>query len=221
MKSILVIGMGKFGHHLAKKLLELGNEVMVVDNQEEKLADLLPFVTKVKIADCTNLDVIQTLGLKNFDICIVCIGTNFQSSLEITSLLKENGAKYVISKATRDIQAKFLLRNGADQVIYPDRDMAEKLAVRYSMNHIFDYIELDEEHSICEIQTASEWIGKTIGQVDFRARYKVSILGYKVFERTQLMPAVDHVFKAEEHLMVMGKTEDIDALLKQISDCRG
>lgn len=216
MKSILVIGMGRFGHHLSKKLLELGNEVMVVDNQEEKLTDMLPFVTSAKIADCTNVDVLKGIGIRNFDVCFVCIGTNFQSSLEITSLLKENGAKYVISKATRDIQAKFLLRNGADQVIYPDRDMAEKIAVRYSMNHIFDYIELNDEYSIYEIPTAKEWIGKSIKDVNFRAKYKVSILGYKVDEKTHLLPMADHVFTQQEHLMVIGRMEDIDKIVKKL-----
>ncbi|MBD5543430.1 MAG: TrkA family potassium uptake protein [Lachnospiraceae bacterium] len=182
----------------------------------EKLTDVLPFVTNAKIADCTDVDVLKSIGIRNFDICFVCIGTNFQSSLEITSLLTENGAKLVISKATRDIQAKFLLRNGADQVIYPDRDMAEKIAVRYSMNHIFDYIELDEEYSIFEIPTAKEWAGKTIKEVNFRARYKVSILGYKSGEETQLLPMADHVFSMEEHLMVIGKREDVDKLVKKL-----
>ncbi|MBP3543575.1 MAG: TrkA family potassium uptake protein, partial [Lachnospiraceae bacterium] len=130
MKSILIIGMGKFGHHLCQNLAELGNEIMIVDQKEEVLEDLLPIVTSAKIGDCTNEEVLKSLGVANFDLCFVCIGTNFQSSLEITSLVKEMGARYVISKANRDIHAKFLLKNGADEVIYPDRDIAEKLAVR-------------------------------------------------------------------------------------------
>ena len=131
MKSILIIGMGKFGHHLCQNLAELGNEIMIVDQKEEVLEDLLPIVTSAKIGDCTNEEVLKSLGVANFDLCFVCIGTNFQSSLEITSLVKEMGARYVISKANRDIHAKFLLKNGADEVIYPDRDIAEKLAVRF------------------------------------------------------------------------------------------
>ena len=121
MKSILMIGMGKFGHHLCKNLCEMGNQVMIVDMDEKKLEDLLPIVTTAKIGDCTNVEVLKSLGVGNFDMCIVCIGTNFQSSLEITSLVKELGAAYVVSKANRDIHAKFLLRNGADEVIYPGR----------------------------------------------------------------------------------------------------
>ena len=130
MKSILIIGMGRFGHHLCENLAMLGNDVMVVDQKEEVLEDLLPIVTSAKIGDCTNEAVLRSLGIANFDICFVCIGTNFQSSLEITSLVKELGGRRVISKANRDIHAKFLLRNGADEVIYPDRDIAEKMAVR-------------------------------------------------------------------------------------------
>lgn len=209
MKSVLIIGMGRFGHHLCQKFVELDNEVMIMDNREEALEDMLPFVTSAKIGDCTNVEVLKSIGIGNFDVCFVCIGTNFQSSLEITSLLKENGAKHVISKATRDIQAKFLLRNGADEVVYPDRDIAQKIAVRYSANHVFDYIELNSEYGIYEIPVMEEWIGKSIVEVNFRSRYKVNILGYKRGEETQLLPMADHVFEENEHLMVIGRKEDV------------
>lgn len=214
MKSILIIGMGRFGHHLCRKMLELHNEVMVVDEKEEVLEDILPLVTDAKIADCTKVEVLKSLGVSNFDICYVCIGTNFQSSLEITSLLKECGAKYVVSKATRDIQAKFLLRNGADEVAFPDRDLAERLAVLHSANHVYDYIEVSEEYSIFEIPVAAGWVGKSIKEVNFRAKYNVSILGIKKADVTTMLPKVEHVFTKEEHLMVIGKKEDIDKVLK-------
>ena len=215
MKSILIIGMGKFGHHLCENLLRLGNEVMIVDERGDGWEDLLPLVTSAKIADCTNVDVLKSLGIRNFDICFVCIGTNFQSSLEITSMLKEMGAKYVVSKTNRDIHAKFLLRNGADEVIYPDRDIAEKVAVRFSANHVFDYIELTPEYSIYEIPTFSQWVGKTIKDVDFRAKYHVSILGTKVDGVTNLLPMASHVFDEKEHLMVIGTNSDVEKLLKK------
>ena len=159
MKSVLIIGMGRFGNHLCRKLVELKNEVMAVDMKEEAIEDVLPLVMSANIGDCTNVEVLNSLGVRNFDLCFVCIGNNFQSSLEITNLLKEMGAKYVISKANRDIQAKFLLKNGADEVVYPNRDIAEKIAVRCSMNHVFDYIELNEGYTICEIPPLKEWIG--------------------------------------------------------------
>lgn len=213
MKSVLIIGMGRFGHHLCQKFVELDNEVMIIDTKEEAIEDMLPFVTSAKIADCTNVEVLKSIGVGNFDVCFVCIGTNFQSSLEITSLLKENGARRVVSKATRDIQAKFLLRNGADEVVYPDRDIAQKVATRYSANHVFDYIELNSEYGIYEIPVMKEWIGKSIAEVNFRSRYKVSILGFKRGEATQLLPMADHVFEENEHLMVIGRKEDVRHLI--------
>ena len=216
MKSILIIGMGKFGHHLCRNLAELGNEIMIVDQREEVLEDLLPVVTSAKIGDCTNEEVLRSLGVANFDLCFVCIGTNFQSSLEITSLVKEMGAKYVISKANRDIHAKFLLKNGADEVIYPDRDIAEKLAVRHSANHVFDYIELPDDYAIYEIPPLPEWLGKSIREVNFRVKYRVSILGTKKAEAVSLLPPADHIFKADEHLMVIGRGEDVERILKHI-----
>ena len=168
MKSILIIGMGKFGHHLCDNLIDLGNDVMAVDASEERVNDLIYKVTNVQIGDCTNPQVVKSLGVGNFDIVFVCIGANFQNSLEITSLVKEMGARYVISKANRDVHAKFLLRNGADEVIYPDRDIAVKLARRCSINHVFDYIELDDEYSIYEIPLMTSWIGHSIIELNFR-----------------------------------------------------
>ena len=216
MKSILIIGMGRFGRHLCKNLSQLGNEVMIVDEKEENLEELLPYVVSAKIGDCTNEAVLRSLGVDNFDLCFVCIGTNFQSSLEITSMVKELGGRYVVSKANRDIHAKFLLRNGADEVIYPDRDIAERLAVRYSANHVFDYIELTDEYSIYEIPPLPEWVGKSIREADIRNRYPISVLGTKVFDKAEVMPGAGYVVQKDEHLMVVGKKEDIDALLKKM-----
>ena len=216
MKSILIIGMGRFGRHLCKNLSQLGNQVMIVDEKEENLEEMLPYVVSAKIGDCTNENVLKSLGISNFDLCFVCIGTNFQSSLEITSLVKELGGRHVVSKANRDIHAKFLLRNGADEVIYPDRDIAEKLAVRYSANHVFDYIELTEEYSIYEIPPLPEWTGKTIKELDIRNRSGIHILGTKANGKAKLMPGASYVICQEEHLMVIGKKEDVDRILKAL-----
>ena len=215
MKSILVIGIGRFGKHLCQDLVENGNDVMAVDEREENLEEILPIVTSAKIGDCTKEEVLRSFGVRNFDICFVCIGTNFQSSLEVTNLLKEMGAKYVISKATRDIQAKFLLKNGADEVVYPDRDIAKRMATRVSTSHVYEYVEMGQ-YSIYEIQPLEEWIGKTIREVDFRAKYNVSIMGTKRGDETSLMITPEHIFEKEEHLMVIGKKEDIDRILKQL-----
>lgn len=216
MKSVLIIGLGRFGHHLCTNMVQLGNEVMIIDRDEEKMTDLLQYATAAKVGDCTNEDVLKSLGVGNFDICFVCIGSNFQSSLEITSLCKELGAKYVISKANRDIHAKFLLRNGADEVFYPDRDIAERLAVKYSTSHVFDYIELTEGYSIFEIPPLGSWVGKSIGQSAIRARFHVSILGIKKEGHLQLLPTADRVLEKDDHLMVVGKKKDFDKILASI-----
>jgi trk system potassium uptake protein TrkA len=216
MKSVLIIGMGKFGHHLCDNLIELGNDVMIVDREEEKVSDLIYKVTNVQIGDCTSPQVVKSLGVSNFDIVFVCIGTNFQSSLEITSLVKEMGAKFVISKANRDVHAKFLLRNGADEVIYPDRDIAEKLAKRCSANHVFDYIELDDEYSIYEIPPLDGWLGHSIQELNIRKQYGISILGIKKGEEMNILPSIDYVFTKDEHLMVLGSQKDVEAVLKKI-----
>ena len=216
MKSILMIGMGKFGHLLCMNMVKLNNEIMIVDEDEERLEDLLPIVTSAQIGDCTNVEVLKSLGIRNFDVCFVCISGNFQNSLEITSLLKELGASYVVSKAERDIQAKFLLRNGADEVIYPDRDIAEKIAVRYSANHVFDYIELTDEYSIYETPPLPQWVGKSLRESDIRNKHHVSILGTKRDGQAKLMPPADYIIRSDDHMMVIGKKVDIDRLLEDI-----
>ena len=219
MKSVLIIGMGRFGQHLAKNMMELGNDVMVIDSEESRVERILPYATNVKIGDCTNPEVLKSLGIANFDLIFVCIGTNFQSSLEITSLVKELGGKKVISKATRDIQAKFLLRNGADEVIYPDRDIAEKCAERYSKDNVFDYIELTEDHAIYEIPPLKEWVGHSIRQCNIAAKYQVMVLGLRDTADSPaiILPSPDYVMEEDDHLMVLASREVIEKLLKQIN----
>ncbi|MBM7686720.1 potassium channel family protein [Defluviitalea raffinosedens] len=217
MKSFLVIGIGRFGKHLSRKLVELGNEVMIVDKNEENIRELLPIVTNAQIGDCTKEEVLRSLGIDNYDVCFVCVENDFQSSLEITNLLKDLGAKYVISKSSRDIHTKFLLRNGADEVIDPERNIAEKLAVRCSANHVFDYIGLTDDVSIYEIPPAESWIGRSIKEINFRTKYRVSILATKAGGSISFLPAADHIFKPEEHLLVIGRRNDVEKILKLIN----
>ncbi len=216
MKSILVIGIGRFGRHLARKLIDLGNQVMIVDIEEKKMSDIIPIVTTAQIGDCTNIEVLKSLGVRNFDVCFVCIGSNFQSSLEITSLLRELGAKYIVSKANREIHEKFLLRNGADEVVYPEKDIARKAAIRFSANHVFDYIELTPEYSIVEIPPLPEWIGKTIEEASVRNKYQISILATKENDEVFPLPEANHIFKENEHLIVAASKSDLAKILKKI-----
>lgn len=216
MKSVLVIGMGRFGQHIAMKFEELGNEVMAVDISEEKINEILPKVTSAQIGDCTREPVLRSIGVGNFDICIVAVGNNFQSSLEITLLLKELGAQKIIAKASRDIHAKFLMRSGADEVIYPEKEMAEKAAVRYNARNVFDYIELTPEYSVFEITPMDSWINKTIEQVAVRTKHHISILATKIGDNIRPLPKPDHVFTHEEHLIVFGRKEDVFKFTKRI-----
>ena len=216
MKSFLVIGIGKFVNHLARRLTELGNEVMVVDSHEEYVQDLINVVDNVQVADCTKVEVLKSLGVNNFDTCFVCMATNFQNSLEITSQLKELGAKMVVSKANTDIHAKFLLRNGADEVVYPEKDMAENMAVRYHFNHVYSYTPLGDNAGIFEIGILDEWVGKSIRELDFRAKYNLNILAVKHGHNTNTMPTAETRFFGHEHILVLGYPKDVMKLTKDM-----
>ena len=213
MKSILVIGLGRFGRHLAKKMMDLGNDVMIVDKDAEIIEHYSMTFTDSQIADCTNSAVLRSLGVHHFDICFVCIGGDFQSSLVITALLKELKAKYVVAKAKQDIQADLLSRIGADEVIYPEREMAETLAVRYSANNLFDYIELTKEYGIFEISVPTSWIGRSIKELDVRRKYRINIIGIKYEDELKLLPGADYCFKEEDHIMLIGKRDEMDKLV--------
>ncbi len=209
MKSILIIGMGAFGRHLALKLVELKNDVMIVDKDEPIVEEMSHLVPDAQIGDCTKEEVLRALGVGNFDICFVTIGDTFQASLEITALLKDLGAKHVISKASRDIQAKFLLRNGADQVVYPDKDLAEKLAIRCSLNNVIDYFEVSDEYSIFELPVLEHWIGKSLETINIRKKYHINILIVKNGDKIMSTPKADYVFKKDDTVLAFGKIEDI------------
>lgn len=209
MRSMLVIGLGRFGTALALRFESLGNEVMVIDCDENAVNKIAPFVTKANIGDCMDESVLDALGVDNFDVCFVCISENFQSSLEITSLLKDKGAKFVVSKADRDIHAKFLKKIGADAVVYPEKDMANRAAMKYTSPNIFDYVDLGEEYAILEIVTPRAWVGKTIKELDIRSSHKTNIIGVKRENKTELLLNPDHIFEKDEHLIVAGHRRDI------------
>ncbi|MDO4566272.1 MAG: TrkA family potassium uptake protein [Oscillospiraceae bacterium] len=216
MKTALIIGTGHFGSHLAERFSELGNEVMIVDSNEDNMKRLLPYVTSAQVGDCTDESVLKGLGIKNFDICFVCIGDSFQSSLEVTSLLKDMGAELVVSRATDEIHAKFLLKNGADSVIYPERDTALRIAARYTANNVVDYFGLSEDVSIYEIPVHSQWAGSSVRDLDFRANYQVNILATKKDGKMELLLSGDHVLREDEHLLVIGYQDQLQKFLKRI-----
>lgn len=214
MKSILIIGLGRFGRHMAKKFSEQNNDVMAIDINEERINNVLPVVTNALIGDATNEQFMETIGVRDFDLCVVAIGDNFQSSLETTALLKDLGAKFILARASRDVHAKFLLRNGADDVIYTEKETAERLAVKYGSDNIFNYIELNDEYSIYEIAVPSSWLNKSILKVNVRSKYGISILATKQGNNIFPLPKPEHVFTDSESLMILGKNEDVSRFIK-------
>lgn len=211
MKSILLIGMGQFGEILGDRLINMGDEVMIVDKDENIINRLAPKYTSAVIANCMNVETMKTFDIPSFDACVVTIADDFQSSLEITSVLKDLNAKYVVSKANTEIQRKFLFRVGADEVIYPNRDVAEKLAVKLNSEKVYDYIELDATYSIFELAVPKKWIGKTIREANPRAVYDLNILTIKKDNKIMPSPTPDTVFEEGDKMVVFGNTEKIIA----------
>ena len=205
MKNILLIGLGRFGRHMAEQLNQMGHEIMAVDLNEERVEKVLPFVTNAQIGDCTDADYLRSLGIRNYDICFVAIGGSFQNSLETTSLLKELGAKLVVARAERDVQEKFLLRNGADKVVYPEKQVAKWASIRYTDDHILDYMEVDASHAIFEVEVPEEWVGKTVGELDIRKRYNINILAVKNEGEFGIAISPDTYFEENHKLLVLGE----------------
>lgn len=209
MISVLLIGMGKFGRTLGEKLMSMGDEVMIVDKNEDVINPIAAKYTNALIANCMNEENLASMDIPNFDICVVAIGDDFQSSLEITSLLKDLGAKKIVSKATTDIQRKFLMRAGADEVIYPDRDVAEKLAVKINSSNIINFIDIDDKYSIFEISVPEQWVGKTLIEINPRKKFGMNILTVKKGAQVIASLDADFMFEAEDQLVVFGNTETI------------
>ena len=208
-KQILLIGLGRFGKHIAKELYALDHQVLAIDENEDRMNEALPYITNGQIGDCTNEEFLSSLGIKNFDVCIVTISNDFQASLECTYLLRELGAKFIVSRAERDGQAKFLLRNGADEVVYPEKQLAKWVAIRFSSDHILDYIQLDDEHAIFEVDLPESWIGKTVVQVDVRRKYGINIMGIKDSGKLNLTITPDTRFESTNTILVLGKYKDL------------
>ena len=209
MKSVLLIGLGRFGRHIAKKLDELDHEIMAVDNNEERINQVLSYVTNAQIGDSTDKEFLNSLGVSDFDVCIVAIGDDFQNSLETAALLKELGAKKVIARASTGIQEKFLLRNGADEVVYPEKQLASWTAIRCSSEHILDYIELDSEYSIFEVKVPEEWNGKSILELDIRKKYGINILGIRERGILDMNVTPDSVLGKRDSGLVLGQPQSV------------
>lgn len=209
MKSVLLIGLGRFGKFIAMKLHAMGHQVMAVDVNEERVNAMLPYVTNAQIGDSTNEEFLVSLGIQNYDSCIVAIGDNFQNSLETAYLLKELGAKKVIARASREIQEKFLLNNGANEVVYPEKQLAAWTAIRCSSDHILEYIELDDENAIFELEIPEGWSEKTIVQLDIRKKYGINVLGIRENGKLNMNITADTMLGSGNTLLVLGQEKSI------------
>ena len=209
MKSVLLIGLGRFGRGVAEKLNELHHQVLAVDKSEERVNEILPLVTDAQIGDATSETFLRSLGVDNFDVCIVTIGEDFQSSLETTSLLKELGAKKVVSRASREVHKKFLLRNGADDVVYPEGQLAAWTAIRHTTEHVLDYIALDSEYAIYDLSVPAEWDGKAVGGMDIRRKYNLNILAVTGDGQQSMVVTGDIMLQENQTILVLGKWKDI------------
>lgn len=213
MKSILVLGAGEFGSTIAKRMSELGCDVLSVDSEESAINEIAPYVTNAMIGDCTNRDLLESLGIKDFDICVVALGGLFQASLEATCTLKELGAKFVMARATNDVQMKFLKMVGADEIAYPEKQTAIRFATRYASDMILDFIRLDSNYSIYEIKVPKDWIGRTLVQIDVRRKHEVNIITLKRGEKV-FIPTPETVFALGDIAFVIGEMKDIRKCFK-------
>ena len=209
MKSVLLVGLGRFGRHIAIKLHELHHQVMAIDQKEERVEAVLPYVTNAQIGDSKNHSFMASLGVRNFDVCIVAIGDDFQSSLETTSLLKELGARHVVARASRERHEKFLLRNGADEVVYPEKQVAEWTAISAMSEQILDYFTISEGYSVFELSVPAEWAGHTMAELDVRKRYGVNVLGIKDKGVFNMSITPDTVFAGGASVLVLGRDRDV------------
>ena len=214
MKNVLLIGLGRFGRHMAQKLRDLNHQVLAIDKDERRVQEAMAYVTNAEIGDATDTALIDALGVEEFDLCVVTMGHDLQASLEITSLLKKRGAPFVLARVARDAHAQFLLACGADEVIYPEKQMAMWAAVRYSSDHIFDFTRLSPEYAIYETEIPESWIGHTVVDLAVRQRYHLNILAIRKNGQVIRMPGPAHLFSRDERIILLGADKDVQRFLR-------
>lgn len=214
MKNVLLIGLGRFGRHMAQKLHDLNNQVLAIDKDERRIQDAMGYVTNAEIGDATDPTLIDSLGVRDFDLCVVTMGHDLQASLEITALLKKHGAPFVLVRVSRDAHAQFLLACGADEVIYPEKQVASWAAVRYGSDHIFDYTRISSDHAIYETAIPDAWVGHTVVDLSVRQRYHLNILAIRKNDRVEPLPSPGYQFKRDERIILLGSEKDVQKFLK-------
>ena len=214
MKNVLLIGLGRFGRHMAQKLTDLHHQVLVIDKDEHKVQEAMSYVTNGQIGDAADPALIDSLGVKDFDLCVVTMSHDLQASLEITALLKKKGAPYVLVRVSRDTHAQFLLACGADEIIYPEKEMADWAAVRYSGDHIYDYTRLSPDYAIYETEIPGSWIGHTVIDLGVRQRYHLNILALRRDGNVDPMFDSSCVFRANDRVILLGSDKDVQKFLR-------
>ena len=214
MKNVLLIGLGRFGRHMAQKLSDLHHQVLAIDKNEHKVQEVMPYVTNAEIGDATDPALIDALGVPDFDLCVVTMSHDLQASLEIIALLKKKGAPFVLVRVSRDAHAQFLLACGADEIIYPERQMADWAAVRYTGDHIYDYIRLSPDHAIYETEIPDSWIGHTVVDLGVRQRYRLNILAIRHNDVVEPMPGPSYEFRPDDRIILLGSDKDVQKFLR-------
>ncbi|PZE21211.1 TrkA family potassium uptake protein [Paenibacillus xerothermodurans] len=217
-KQFAVIGMGRFGTSVAKTLSGLGFEVLAIDSSEQRTQEVASIVTHVVQADSTDEDALRALGLRNFDVVVVAIGEDIQASILTTIILKEIGAPKVVVKAQDELHGKVVRKVGADKVIYPERDMGQRVAHHLISSNIIDYIELSDDHSIVEIKATRSMVGKSLRQLDIRAKYGCNVMGIKSGAHIDIAPHAEDLIQANDVLIVVGKNDDLTNFEKTFAE---
>ncbi len=211
-KQFVIIGLGRFGSSIAKTLYSLGNDVLAIDKDEDIVQEISDSVTHAAQLDATDENALRSLGIRNFDVAVVTIGDNIQSSIMATLLVKELGVKYIIAKGHSDLHAKVLYKIGADRVILPEKDMGVRVAHNLVSASILDYIELSADYSVMEIQVLSEWAGKTLNELRLRSKYGINVMAIKRDEEVNLSPSADDIIENNDVIVAIGSAEDLNRL---------
>ncbi|WP_430883510.1 potassium channel family protein [Fusibacter sp. JL216-2] len=214
-KQFVAIGCGRFGSSVALKLMELDYEVMVVDKSEETIQNIADKVTYAVQADATDENTIKSLGIRNFDVAIISIGADIQSSILVTLMAKELGVKFVVAKAQNELHGKVLYKIGADRVVFPEREMGIRIAKNLVSDNILDYIELAPDYSIMEVVALPEWLGKTLKEINMRSSYGINVMAIKHGMDINIAVGPDDQIKEGDVLVVIGHNDDLKKIEKE------
>ncbi|MGV8146197.1 MAG: potassium channel family protein [Alkaliphilus sp.] len=209
MKQFVVIGCGRFGTSVAETLYSMGNEVLAIDSSEEIIQNIAPNVTHAVQAEATDEYALKALGIGNFDVAIISIAGNIQSSIMAALIIKEMGVKYIVGKAQSELHAKVLTKIGVDRVVFPEREMGKRVARNLMTSNIVDFIELSPEYSIIETILPEKWANKTLVAIDVRANYNVSVMAIKNGSKMNVAPQATEVLKKDDILVIIGHNDDL------------